>query len=95
MRKFLFAGALSLAVSAYAPTAVDAGERCRPVRTAVANLVERWKARTVRVARFACEVAATVRPVVTLNFEKSRPTLAFSYQFAGRSARANGRCTNE
>lgn len=65
MRKSMFAGAIALAITVYAPTVADAGGRCRqsapacesadaprgPVRRFVANVVGRWKARTERVAR--------------------------------------------
>lgn len=88
MKRLILAGALALAV----PQCVHAGDHCRsrPVRTAVASMVERWKARTAKLGRFACQVAATVRPVVTVGFERSRPVLALTYTVGGGCA--NGMC---
>lgn len=95
MRKFLFAGALALAVSLCAPTDVQAGchERTGPVRTALRNAAERWKDRLTRAGRVLVAVAERVTPTVAIQFERDRPALLFSYRLAPSTC-ANGRCND-
>lgn len=93
MRKFLFAGALALAVSAYAPSESQAGCHERPVRTALRNVAERWRERLTRAGRVLVAVAERVTPTVAVQIESGRPALLFSYRLAPASC-ASGRCND-
>ena len=93
MRKFLFAGALALAVSTYAPSESQAGCHERPVRTAIRNVAERWRDRLSRAGRVLVAVAERVTPTVAVQIESGRPALLFSYRIAPAVC-ANGRCND-